>query len=58
MASGHGIMGGVGRCYLYWTDFKACMEKAGDPHECKPLRADYIECLHHKKEVRVAPGVL
>ena len=50
MASGHGLTGGVGRCYNFFMDFSECMAKAGDPIECKLPREDYFECLHHKKE--------
>ena len=30
------------------------MSKAIDPKECLDLREDYLECLHHKKEVRTS----
>ena len=29
-----------------------CMSKTDDPMKCRPLRDDYLECLHHRKEVR------
>ena len=31
--SGHGLTGGVGRCYNFFMDFSECMAKAGDPVE-------------------------
>lgn len=52
MASGFGIHGGQGRCYPIWMDFSECMSKAEDPKACKDFRDDYLECLHHRKEVR------
>mmetsp|Transcript_41327 Transcript_41327/g.101828 ORF Transcript_41327/g.101828 Transcript_41327/m.101828 type:complete len:182 (-) Transcript_41327:46-591(-) len=50
MASGFGAKGQEGRCYPLWTNFSACMSTADDPMECRNLREDYFECLHHKKE--------
>ena len=26
------------------------MSQAADPKECRPMRENYFECLHHKKE--------
>lgn len=51
------------RAQLGWTASKArprpapcralqCMSKAEDPKDCKDFRDDYLECLHHRKEVR------
>lgn len=31
--TGHGLGGGVGRCYSFFVDFSECMAKAGDPTE-------------------------
>ena len=28
-----------------------CISKADDPKSCRTLRDDYLECLHHRKEV-------
>ena len=50
MASGFGVRGRTGRCYPFWRDFSDCMASAGSPKECRDLREDYTECLHHKKE--------
>lgn len=33
-------------------DFSECMSKADDPKKCSDYREDYLECLHHRKEVR------
>ncbi|MCO5564215.1 hypothetical protein L7F22_017873 [Adiantum nelumboides] len=51
MASGWGIHGTKGRCYDLWMDFSDCMSNCTTPSECFPLRDDYFECLHHRKEV-------
>lgn len=51
MASGFGLKGGPGRCYPFWSEFAECMRSTDDPvGECKAMRDDYIECLHHRKE--------
>ena len=52
MASGWGITGNKGRCYDFWTDFSECMSKCREPKDCALLREDYLECLHHSKEVK------
>jgi NADH dehydrogenase (ubiquinone) Fe-S protein 5 len=51
MASGVGVNGGRGRCYALWLDFTRCLADADSPNECKDNRDDYIECLHHRKEM-------
>ncbi|KAK6940038.1 hypothetical protein RJ641_029569 [Dillenia turbinata] len=51
MASGWGITGNKGRCYDFWTDFSECMSRCREPKDCALLREDYLECLHHSKEV-------
>lgn len=28
-----------------------CMSKTDDPAKCRALRDDYLECLHHRREV-------
>jgi hypothetical protein len=33
-------------------DFSECMSKTDDPKKCADYRDDYLECLHHRKEVR------
>lgn len=52
MASGWGINGNKGRCYDFWLDFSECMSRCRQPSDCGLLREDYLECLHHSKEVR------
>uniref|UniRef100_A0A7S0SRJ3 NADH dehydrogenase [ubiquinone] iron-sulfur protein 5 n=1 Tax=Mantoniella antarctica TaxID=81844 RepID=A0A7S0SRJ3_9CHLO len=51
MASGFGAKGNEGRCYKLWKNFSGCMSTADDPSDCIYMRADYIECLHHRNEV-------
>ncbi|EEF39265.1 conserved hypothetical protein [Ricinus communis] len=51
MASGWGITGNKGRCYDFWVDFSECMSRCREPKDCGLLREDYLECLHHSKEV-------
>ena len=49
----HCVLGTASRrCYPIWMDFSECMSKAEDPKACKDFRDDYLECLHHRKEVR------
>ena len=50
MASGFGHRTPLGRCYPVYMEFKECI--SGEVSEkCKDLQEDYIECLHHKKEI-------
>jgi NADH dehydrogenase (ubiquinone) Fe-S protein 5 len=35
-----------------------CYARADAPQECKLQAEDYVECLHHRKEVREFPGAL
>eukprot|EP00873_Tetraselmis_striata_P034514 jgi/Tetstr1/454778/TSEL_041661.t1 len=51
MASGFGLHGQTGRCYPFWMDFSKCMEETDNPAACRMLREDYMECLHHRKEM-------
>lgn len=51
MASGFGARGGQGRCFPIWVDFEKCLAEADEPVQCKDFRDDYLECLHHKKEI-------
>ena len=30
-----------------------CISKTDDPRKCAALRDDYLECLHHRKEVNI-----
>lgn len=52
MASGIGVNGGTGRCYSLWLGFTECMKDAAMPADCADNREDYIECLHHRKEIK------
>lgn len=51
MSSGFGTSGGEGRCHAFWQDLRKCMTEAAQPAVCAPMREDYLECLHHRKEV-------
>ncbi|KAK0543342.1 hypothetical protein OC846_004515 [Tilletia horrida] len=51
MASGFGYGGGQSRCFQFYQEFRKCYASAEFPTECALQRADYIECLHHKKEI-------
>lgn len=52
MSSGLGLKGNVGRCYYFFEDFASCMKTSPEPlKQCVALRNDYLECLHHKKEL-------
>lgn len=53
MTSYFGAHGGVPRCAEFWIDFYNCMQTAPDGRACAPAHADYMECLHHNKEVLV-----
>ncbi|KAL1918449.1 uncharacterized protein VTP21DRAFT_3109 [Calcarisporiella thermophila] len=52
MASGYGFYGGSGRCFAYWQEFHKCYAMADRPDECVLQRDDYLECLHHTKEIK------
>ncbi|GAA5885472.1 hypothetical protein JCM16303_005216 [Sporobolomyces ruberrimus] len=51
MASGFGYTGGRSRCFPFWQDFQKCYAGADSPQECVLQKEDYLECLHHTKEV-------
>jgi len=52
MSSGLGLKGNVGRCFYFFEDFASCMKTSDQPiQSCLALRNDYLECLHHKKEL-------
>lgn len=53
MASGYGAFGGVGRCYPIWRDLVHCVKAHQVAAECVEFRDDYLECLHHAKEVPI-----
>lgn len=52
MSSGFGAWGGKGRCYPHWQEFTKCVDKNGDAKVCGMEAEDYVECLHHRKQVR------
>jgi NADH dehydrogenase (ubiquinone) Fe-S protein 5 len=53
MASGFALKGGRPRCFAFWQDVQECFLTADNPvQECVPYKDDYLECLHHPKEVR------
>merc|ERR1711977_700714 len=54
MASGFGYSGGRSRCHPFWQEFVKCYQAAEQPTQCSNQRADYIECLHHTKEIKRA----
>lgn len=43
---------GPSRCFSFWQDFRKCYVTAESAGECMPQKDDYLECLHHTKEVR------
>ncbi|KAF9489222.1 hypothetical protein BDN71DRAFT_1593564 [Pleurotus eryngii] len=57
MASGFGYSGGRSRCFTYWQEFSKCYAQTSNPQECRPQSEDYIECLHHPKEIARAKAV-
>jgi len=52
MTTYYGAHGGVPRCAEFWIDFHNCMQTASDGRACAPAQADYMECLHHGKELK------
>ncbi|WFD20518.1 hypothetical protein MCAP1_002764 [Malassezia caprae] len=57
MASGFGIKGGPSRCFAFWQDFRKCYLTADEPSECTLQKEDYLECLHHTKELERAHAI-
>jgi len=57
MASGYGYTGGQSRCFSYWQEFSKCYAQADIPSQCKLQAADYLECLHHTKEIARAKAI-
>lgn len=43
---------GPSRCFTFWQDFRKCYVTAESAGDCMPQKDDYLECLHHTKEVR------
>ncbi|GAA5871444.1 hypothetical protein JCM3774_005602 [Rhodotorula dairenensis] len=57
MASGYSYTGGRSRCFAFWQDFQKCYAGADVPEQCALQKEDYLECLHHTKEVQRAMRV-
>jgi len=57
MASGYSWGGGRSRCFFYWQQFQRCYAQSGDPSECRLPCNDYLECLHHPKEMKRTQAV-
>ncbi|PWN23986.1 hypothetical protein BCV69DRAFT_236807, partial [Microstroma glucosiphilum] len=55
--SGFGFTGGRSRCFTFWQEFQKCYSVADHPSECVPQKDDYLECLHHGKEIARAKQV-
>ncbi|ETV79588.1 hypothetical protein H257_06847 [Aphanomyces astaci] len=51
MSSGFGFKGTANRCYAFWKDVERCNVEAAQPGQCSAAVEDYLECLHHKKEL-------
>ena len=51
MASGYGVNAPMGRCYPIFLSLSECAASSKNRDACDELRDDYMECLHHKKEV-------
>ncbi|CAE6431267.1 unnamed protein product [Rhizoctonia solani] len=57
MASGFGYTGGRSRCFPFWQEFAKCYANADAPSECRAQSEDYLECLHHTKEIARAKTI-
>ncbi|KAG2069113.1 hypothetical protein BDR04DRAFT_717027 [Suillus decipiens] len=57
MASGFSYTGGRSRCFAYWQEFSKCYAEADAPSQCRLQADDYLECLHHTKEIARAKAV-
>ncbi|KAF8524268.1 hypothetical protein BU17DRAFT_63268 [Hysterangium stoloniferum] len=57
MASGFSYHGGRSRCFAHWQEFAKCYAQTDNPHQCRPPAEDYLECLHHTKEIDRAKTV-
>ncbi|KAF1790654.1 hypothetical protein JG688_00009401 [Phytophthora aleatoria] len=52
MSSGFGFKGREGRCYRFWKDVEQCSQKDTEySGQCGKQVEDYLECLHHRKEL-------
>ncbi|KXN68372.1 hypothetical protein CONCODRAFT_19024 [Conidiobolus coronatus NRRL 28638] len=57
MASGFGLNGGRNRCFPFWQEVQKCYITSDKSVECKPFLDDYLECLHHTKEISRAKAI-
>ncbi|KAF8342895.1 uncharacterized protein EI90DRAFT_3030600, partial [Cantharellus anzutake] len=55
--SGFGYSGGRSRCFALWQEFAKCYADAERPSQCIAQSEDYLECLHHTKEIARAKTV-
>uniref|UniRef100_F0W9R3 NADH dehydrogenase [ubiquinone] iron-sulfur protein 5 n=1 Tax=Albugo laibachii Nc14 TaxID=890382 RepID=F0W9R3_9STRA len=51
MASGFGFNGREGRCYQFWKEVEECNKHSEYLGQCALQAEDYMECLHHRKEL-------
>merc|ERR1712080_498925 len=54
MASGYPYTGGRSRCFACGQDCQRGYAGADGPEQCALQKEDYLECLHHTKEVQRA----
>ncbi|EPQ30482.1 uncharacterized protein PFL1_02008 [Pseudozyma flocculosa PF-1] len=57
MASGFGFKGGRPRCFAHWQEFSKCYAQSDSPKDCAGEKDDYLECLHHTKEIARAKEI-
>ncbi|KAJ1024143.1 hypothetical protein NDA16_002982 [Ustilago loliicola] len=57
MASGFSFKGGRPRCFAFWQEFQKCYVQADTPSDCLAAKEDYLECLHHTKEIARAKEI-
>lgn len=52
MTSGVGVASKKGRCHPLWQKLLECRDNSLYPRkDCVLAADDYMECLHHRKEV-------
>ncbi|KAI9218567.1 hypothetical protein BC828DRAFT_360002 [Blastocladiella britannica] len=58
MASGFSLNGGRSRCFAFFQDLQKCHLTADEPRsQCAIYKDDYLECLHHRKEIARAETI-
>jgi len=55
--SGFNYTAGRSRCFAFWQEFSKCYAGADIPSECAAQAGDYLECLHHTREIARAKAV-